>query len=802
MSATQKKYTDNWQRENSIADFIPYSVQLNEHTVKTKSGDFLQVIKLDGIPHESSDPEDITVWKDQLNLMLRNIASPSVSVWTNVVRRYEKVTLNREFKDGFDRDLNNKYEAHLNNKTMMVNELYLTVIYRPSFFKAGFFSTLERNLEVVKGQQQESIEALMEVVSIVQSSLIQYSPRLLGTYLRNEILHSEILEFFDLLINGDSVPRALPKKTLDTCLARNRVFFGSDSLEIWDVVNTKVGAILGILEYPSETESGLLNALLSAPFEFILSQSFNFLSKPVATEILQRQQKRMLLSGDLAESQVDEITDALDDLVSNRFVLGEHHLTLAVFAKTPKELKLNLSGALATLSDSSMVVAREDWAIEAAYWSQLPSNHEYRPRPAPITSLNFAGFSSLHNYPIGRAKNNQWGDAVTAFRASSKSPYYFNFHEPLDNQATKKEDSEKEKDGQKTLGNTLIIGPSGSGKTVVQGFLISQSKKFNPTQVIFDKDRGLEIYVRASKGLYLPLLKGERTGFNPFQLDPTEENIMFLNALIKNLCGGSFTVIQDLELDNAIRGVMSLPKALRKLARCQEFLDPVDENGTYAKLKKWCGEGSLAWVLDNDEDTLTFGEHKMFGFDVTDFIDMPEIRTPIIMYLFHRIEGLIDGRPLQIFLDEFWKLLLDEYFEDFAQNKQKVIRKQNGIMVYGTQSAKDALDSDIAHTLIEQCATMVLMPNPKAKKEHYVDGLGLTHREFDLIRRELMPNSRQFLIKQGHSSVVAELNLEGFADELAVISGTTDNVNLVSKLIDNLGDDPADWLPEFHKQRV
>jgi type IV secretion system protein VirB4 len=34
--------------------------------------------------------------------------------------------------------------------------------------------------------------------------------------------------------------------------------------------------------------------------------------------------------------------------------------------------------------------------------------------------------------------------------------------------------------GQKALGNSLIIGPSGTGKTVVQGFLMSQSQKYNP----------------------------------------------------------------------------------------------------------------------------------------------------------------------------------------------------------------------------------------------------------------------------------------------------------------------------------
>jgi type IV secretion system protein VirB4 len=232
-----------------------------------------------------------------------------------------------------------------------------------------------------------------------------------------------------------------------------------------------------------------------------------------------------------------------------------------------------------------------------------------------------------------------------------------------------------------------------------------------------------------------------------------------------------------------------------------DFLDPVDPEGPHARLSKWCGEGSLAWVLDNPEDRLDFQNNTIFGFDVTEFLDHDEIRTPIIMYLFYRIEQLIDGRRFMAFLDEFWKLLLDEYFEDFAQNKQKVIRKQNGIMVYGTQSAKDVLESPIAHTLIEQCATMIFMPNPKADRKDYMDGFHLSEREFQLIKEDMAPGSRRFLIKQGQSSVVAELNLQGFDDELAVISGTTDNVQMVARIIENHGEDPAVWLPIFHKQR-
>src|SRR3546814_8370136 len=77
----------------------------------------------------------------------------------------------------------------------------------------------------------------------------------------------------------------------------------------------------------------------------------------------------------------------------------------------------------------------------------------------------------------------------------------------------------------------------------------------------------------------------------------------------------------------------------------------------------------------------------------------------------------------------------------------------------GTQSPADALRSDIAETIIEQCPTKILLPNPNAQARDYIGGLNLTEAEFRLIKTDLSPESRRFLVKQGHDSVVVELDL-------------------------------------------
>ena len=188
---------------------------------------------------------------------------------------------------------------------------------------------------------------------------------------------------------------------------------------------------------------------------------------------------------------------------------------------------------------------------------------------------------------------------------------------------------------------------------------------------------------------------------------------------------------------------------------------------------------------------------------MTAFLDNDETRTATVMYLFHRMEQLIDGRRFILNMDEFWKMLLDPYFEKKALDAVKTYRKRNAIALFGTQSPGDVLSAGISQALIEQCVTQLYLPNPKAAKKDYIDGFKLTHREYEIIKDEMPEQGiRGFLFKQGTASTVCELNLRGFDDELAVLSGTASSVEIANKAIELAGENPQAWLPMFHKLRV
>jgi type IV secretion system protein VirB4 len=795
-------------REMPAADRIPFTAHVTPALLRTRFGDYLQVFRLGGASFESSDDATLNNWHERLNVLWRNLASPNVALWSHVIRRRAGVETSHVAlrTDSFADALAGRYEARLRDETLMINELYLSVVYRPNAGAAA--GVLARILGRTQPANMTSglddaIDACEKLAQTLSASLRRYEPERLGVQQDAIGARSSLLEFLAYLVNAEWQRMPLTATPVDRQLVTTRLLFGNEAIEYRLPSATRVGAILGIKEYPTPSVVGMYNRLLSAPFSFVLTQSFAFLSKSAGQGLLQRQFNRMANAGDFAVSQAEELKLALDALTSNDFVMGDHHLSLQLLAELPdrqgsaaarlKGLNDQVALARSILADSGMLVAREDLALEAAFWAQLPGNFPLRTRMAPITSRNFAAMAPFHNYPVGRAKGNHWGDALSMLVSSAGSPYYFSLHASDPN--------DPDGGARKDTGHTLICGPTGSGKTVFIGFLISLLSRQRVTQVVFDKDRGLEILVRALDGEYLPLQNGRPTGFNPLQLEATPENIEFLKTWLRALCGGTGSVREAADLEQALRGTLALTPAARRLSRLIEFLDPTDSEGLHARLSRWCEScrGEYAGVFDNATDSVVprLGGHAIVGFDVTEFLDHAETRAPITLYLFHLVRRLLDGRRLVCWMDEFWRLLADPAFEAFAKDGPKTWRKLNAVMCLATQSAGDVLDSGISRTLIEQTPTKIFFPNADADADEYIGGFGLSEREFRLIKEQLEPGSRQFLVKQAHHSVVCVLDLKGFDGELAVISGRAEQVKRMQRIIAQSGAEPSAWLPHF-----
>ena len=779
-------------REREPDTYVPYVGHATPNVLLLDDGSLLGMVRLAGIAWETTDPAEINARHAQRNILLRNVASERLVLATHVVRTMADGT---EYpvtpcRSDFARELDTAYRSRLMNNRLYRNELFLSVLLRPAQ-QAGkrILGMLNRRRrgDTLRAAPGNDLDRLETVLGTILADLHVYEPRRLGLRETSGIIFSECAEALHLILTGEHMPVPLVNGHLGGAIYTDRVIVGREAIEIRGAGGSHFAAGFGLREYPASTWPGMFDTILTAPYCGCLTQTFGCMGKQDAQDKMTRKQNQMGVAGDKAASQTDALSQAADLLQSNAFVMGDHHLTLVTFADSLASLKEVASRARRDLAESGAVIVREDLALEAVYWAQLPGNMQYRTRPGAISSRNFAAMASLHNYPLGKERGH-WGEPLTVFRTTGGTPYKFHLHAST---------------GMVTdLGNIFLAGPSGSGKTTLLLFLLALAEKQDAQIVFFDKDKGGEILARALGGTYLVLPSGTPSGLAPLKaLDASPENLKFLKQLIAGLITAPGQILSnDVErrLDQGLAAIMQLAPEHRSMGELRAFLGQSDGEGPGARLDKWCAGRSLGWVLDNEADEIELNS-PFLGFDMTAVLDDDVTRGPIMSYLYHRIEGLVDGRRLIVAIDEFWKALADPEFRELVNDKLKTIRKLNGAVVLATQSPRDALSSPISHSIIEQCPTQIIMPNDKADRVDYVDGLKLTEPEFLAVSEDLTAGGRRFLLKQGNVSVACELDLSGMDDLVAVLSGREKTVRLMKRLIAELGPEPEAWLPAFKR---
>ncbi|MDB5986951.1 MAG: VirB4 family type secretion/conjugal transfer ATPase, partial [Nevskia sp.] len=780
-----------------------YVRQADAYTLETRSGELIQLLKLDGKSFETEDAQELDRLKATRNTLLRAVAGGDYALWQHIVRRRVHPTVGGTIPSGFAAELNRKWFGRLRARKLYVNDLYLSLVRRAPKGAAGLVIRLQRALSPKRDReegQRVQTQALKELHQQAENLLAKLSPygaRRLGTIETDFGLSSEPLRFIHHLLTGRDRPVALPCASLDRYLGTvvpavsldhylpaSTDSLGGEGFEMRGPGWSRFGAVLTIKDYAPQTYAGMLDALFTLPCEAIITQSFAFIGRATALEALARQARIMENIDDPALSQIDEIEEARDDLASGRLVYGSHHFSVVPIVEDADELDRACNEVDKRLTDLGLITVRESGgAMELARWAQLPGNFAYIARPAPISSTNFAAFASLHNYAYGKPSGNHWGSAITILETVSGTPYFFNFHDA-------------------DIGNTLVIGASGTGKTALMGFLLAQSLRTGTRILYFDKDRGADLLIRALGGRYSVIRQGQPTGFNPLRLPDSSMTRAFLANWLSTLltARGEHLSAQESQLvRQAVDDTFKLPEEERRLAIIAAFIPRISTGGLTERVQPWHSGGQYAWLFDNEDDRLALNQPVM-GFDLTDVLRDPIIRVPALYYLLERVNRVLSaGQPTIIVIDEGWAALADPIFADLVEDWERTIRKRGGLVLFASQSPESITKNPVGGVIVSQSPTHIFMPNPKSEAKAF-DGYNLTRRELELILT-LDKESRCFLVKHGQHSVVAKLDLSCMDDEIAILSGRQETVELLDQILAEVGEDPSAWMPVFHQRR-
>ncbi len=783
------------QNELSASRHINVLTHYDEKTLLDKNDRLIRIIKLDGLDFVTKSTSALDLYKNRLNTLFKSFTSDfALYFWT--IRKKTHDFPAGEFENIFARDLNEKYRDKIYQTEMYRSEIYIAIIAKQAegFINKGFNFLHRISLEADKKAKEQYFKRrnkeLDDLEKRVISTLMEYRPEVLGVYEKSGVKFSRPLEVISMLINFDSVSFPMEIADASIFLPKNRFFFNrkSGTLELRAPDNSKkFAAMLSIKEYAPGTYQSMLDEFSTLKIEYIVTQSYRFFDRNTSKKKLKDQRKDMEQSRDESLIQAEEIQEAFEDAASGDVGFGMHHFTIVCHAETQELLNKNIATITAKFSDLDIIAVREDISCEAAFWAQLPANFGYIARPANLSTKNLASFASLHNFSVGKISGNYWGDAVTVLETLAGSPFYFSYH-------------------YKDVGNFIIVGAMGSGKTVLAGFLIAQSMKFGGKRVIFDKDRGLEILVRAMGGVYEIIKPGISTGFNPCQLEDTPENRKFLTALFKKMLTVTGVPLNDYDfevIENAIHGMYRLEKNERQLCHIASFFGSKKKGSLRSRFDLWHSDGIHAWLFDNADDNLNLSP-DVLGFDLGHILDDDDCKNPALMYLTFRVSKALEGNRGLVFFDEGWKAMEDEDCLSFINDMSRTPRKKNNIFGLATQSANDTAGTKVNKSLNESAFCKIFFPNPLADKKVYVDELGLSEYEYDLVKT--MPDDKNFfLLNHGRGtnkqSVVLRANLTGLEDVISVISAREQTLQLLDQIRSEVGDDPKIWLPIFHERR-
>lgn len=774
---------------SAISNFIPYSSHITPDIIKLQGGSYMMNFCLKGVNYIGQAQEVIDARVIQINNFINQLRAPyryNFYIQTHCIRAAGNAALPSSFeKDSFADEFNKAYEQKIiYDQPIIATNYYISVIYRP-YLRIGGFSAFKSTKKEIIALAKQAEETLTAIKDMVLSYFKEYEIEILSCYEKDKVLFSEQLRFLNYLCNLNNTPVPIHHAQISEYLPTATLSMGNNEyIKIENNGETKYAVIMTFAEYPEETTTGMLQKFLEMPWQMTVTQTFAPIDKAEARSWLTREYNRLQNTDSASEADLNDIYEANQAVSADRFVLGDFYWSVMLIDDSPDKLKRKLSEADALLSSAGFRASVNKIAKLHSYFAQLPGNIALQPRKAKISSANSAQMMPFQKQNHGKATGNAWGAAIAMLRTVNDEVYYFNFHDP------EKDDSS----GKDIAGNTFISGITGTGKTVLVSFLLAQSQRYKkpPRIVMFDKDLGSSVFVRAMGGKYSQVKIGEPTGWNPFHLPNTANNRTFLAQLIKAILasdGQGISAKENSEIEEAIVQTLNSDKSIADIEAFSNFL-PDGDNSIRQRLKAWT-HGQYQWVFNNPEDYFSTDAH-ILGIDYTQFLDIAEIRTPILMYLFHRIQEMLDGTPLIITLDEAWKPLADPMFQAYLNDKQRTIRKERGLLVFASQSPTDAYEG-LSDSFLEQIVTHIFLPNPRAKKEVYVGRLGLEEEEYELIKN-LGKHSREFLVRHQNSTAHCKLSLKGIK-EVDVMSGSASKSALADALIEAHGDN---WLSEYY----
>ena len=735
-----------------------------EAIILNKNGTFQKTLKFRGHDLDSATMYELKNSDARLNDVLRRLDGG----WTMHIeaKRVRSKEYSTNEIDNFavkliDNERKNKFESG----NYFESEYYLTLTYLTpidtekkikKFFidETEFSKKLDKSLEIFKKEFKE-IRGLFEELFLEVEDLTAEE-----TY---TYLHSCISSKNQKVIVPE-VPMYIANYLCDCDLVGG----------LKPILGGKHFRCISLQGFPNFTIPCMFDELNRLGIEYRWSTRFMFLSKNEALSKLEKKWKAtfngrismlkrfmMEITGQKEPTKVDE--DALEkaDEINTQLNLtradiltqGFYSCAIIIYGDTAEEVDEKTQKIEKLINGMGFITINESINCVETFLGAIPGNIYNNVRIPILNSISLCHLLPTSSVWGGDEWNKYLDEPALIYtQTAGSTPFRFNLHI-------------------EDIAHTCIVGPTGAGKSTFLQLINAQYKKYKNSKIfIFDKGGSARILTYAVGGIFFDL-GTDNLSFQPLRnIGFNKENVekeIEKEELKKNIKlsekereriiekekiraqlelewanewlleifeqeGIELKQIQKTKLWEALELLASNsdPK-FRTMSSLKINLNDRDLKDT---LEKYTVKGALGKYFDSEEENVSFSNWQVF--EMEKIMNNKSAITPLLSYLFHKIEGYLTGDPSIIVLDESWVFIDNVLFAGKIRDWLKTLRKKNTGVIFATQELNDILNSSLFTTILDACKTKIFLPNPNAEADNYFpiyEKFGLNNKEIKII---------------------------------------------------------------------
>ena len=723
-------------RAASLADFLPWAALIGDGVILNKDGSVQRTARFRGPDLDSATPAELVATTARLNNALRRLGS-GWSIFVEAQRVPASTYPDDSFPDPVSALVDRERREQFREEGAHFESAYfLTILWMPPAEDAA-----RAEGWLFEGRAQSGVDAWEQI-----KGFLDRSDRLL------QLVEGFVPETAWL---GDAETLTYLHSTVSTKRQRVRVPETPMHLDALLADEPLTGGLeprlgdhylrtLTITGFPSATFPGLLDELNRLAFPYRWATRAIMLDKTDAAKLLTRIRrqwfaKRKSIAAILKEVMTNEASALVDNDASNKAadadlalqelgsdLIGQAYVTatVTVWDRDPNIAAEKLRLVEKVIQGRDFTVIAEGMNAVEAWLGSLPGHVYANVRQPPISTLNLAHMIPLSAVWAGPERDEHLAGPPLLFgKTEGSTPFRFSLHVG-------------------DVGHTLVVGPTGAGKSVLLALMALQFRRYASAQIFaFDFGGSIRAAAIACGGDWQDLggslndATGDGVQLQPLaRIDEPAERAWAAEWLAAIL--GTEGVAVDPQakehLWSALTSLASAPVAERTLTGLSVLLQA---QTLKQALAPYCVGGPWGQLLDAENERL--GDASVQAFETEGLVGSGAAAA-VLSYLFHRIEGRLDGSPTLLIIDEGWLVLDSPAFAHQLREWLKTLRKKNASVVFATQSLADIETSSIAPAIIESCPTRLFLPNERAFEPQIASiyrRFGLNDRQIEILAR-------------------------------------------------------------------